>query len=65
MGNQTLMDPIDFYGGKNTMEVNGAHQPFGYRDSSKISYFVFKRRKYLILCSKEEIHTGLEQLDGD
>jgi len=22
-------------------------------------------QKYLILCSKEEIHTGLEQLDGD
>jgi len=41
-----------------TMEVNGAHQLFGYPYSSK----------YLLLClaeQKKEIHTGLEHLEGE
>jgi len=33
---------------KNTMKVNGAHQLFRYKHSSK----------YLPLCSAEELHTG-------
>ncbi len=37
------------------MEVNGDHQVFGYQHSSK----------YLILCSAEESHTGLEQHEGE
>jgi len=38
------------------MEVNGVHQLFGYKHSSK----------YLLLCStdKKETLTGLEQLEG-
>jgi len=39
-----------------SMEVNGVHQLFGYRHSSKCT----------LLCSAEtEIHTGLEQLKGE
>jgi len=37
------------------MEVNGANQLFGYPYSSK----------YFLLCSAEEIHTGLEQLEDE
>ncbi len=41
--------------GKNTKEVNGYRQLFGYQQSSK----------YLLLCSTEETRAGLEQLQGE
>jgi len=47
------MLPIDFF---HTMEVNGAYQLFGYRQSSKHHLFALQKRK---------IHTGLEQLEGE
>jgi len=40
-------------GKNNNMEVNGAHQLFAFPFSSK----------YLLLCSAEEIHAGLERLE--
>ncbi len=41
---------------KNTMEVNGYHNFWGLPTFFKISSFVFN--------GKNEIHTGLEQLEG-
>jgi len=43
------MGPFDFHSiEKNTMEVKGAHQQFGYRHSSKC-HLLFSRRKKLIV----------------
>jgi len=53
-----LVDPIDFHSmEKSTMEVNGLHQLFGY---------LFCFSKYIICVQqKNEIHSGLEQLEGE
>jgi len=40
-----LMNPIDFHRYKNTMEVNGIHQLFGYQHSSTYLFLVFSRSK--------------------
>ncbi len=53
---EQLTVAIDFSGmDENTMEVNGHRQLFGYQYTSK----------YLLLCSTEETHSGLEQLEGE
>ncbi len=45
---------IDFHSmGKNTMEVSGYRQLFGYQHSSKC------------VQQKKEIHIGLEQVEGE
>jgi len=49
-----LMDPIDFHS-KNKNKYNGVHQLSGYQHTTK----------YLLLCSTEETHTGLEQHEGE
>ncbi len=47
---------IDFHSRKkNTMEVNGTPELLCFPHSSE----------YLPLCSAEQIHTGLELLEGD
>jgi len=40
-----VLDPIDLYGGKNTMEVNGVHQLFGYNTDILQNIFVCVQQK--------------------